>query len=481
MTVNWLKDFDIPGTESWIEAVKKSVKDPKELEKLIWQTNHGFELNPLYRKDDTAKIGLPSIGNNPNWEINQLILTDKIMAANQSAIKALENGADAIYFKGSQIGTENEVNALLKNIRLDWTKVHFDFEESNVAWLYVYIDYLSTHNYTLSDIKGSINYDPLSEVMLFGNFHYDSTETESIFSSVLNTVSQQLPNFDLLNINACYIRESGGNVIQEVAIALSMFVEYLEWADKTNVDPNYLWHHHQFNLSISQEYFIELAKFRAFHYLFEQLATAYQLKNIRPKIHGINTSRNKTLYDNYNNLIRATCEAMSGALGGCRSITIKPLDESYRLPDEFSYRLSRNIQLILKDESKLHLVSDPGSGSYYIEEITHKIMNAAWKLFLDIEQQGGYLQAMKKKFIQQQVQVVAEKEQSDFLSGRYVLVGSNKYPNKTETKKTDFTKVVHADISNPDKIAIPLKPSRLSEKIEIERLKLENESTVQKN
>lgn len=481
MSVNWLNDFEKPLTETWIEAVRKSVKDPKELEKLIWNTPNGFDLNPLYRQEDLSKLNISTPSGTLDWDINQLIITDKIIAANQSALSALENGADAIYFKGTQIGSENEVNALLKNIRLDWTKVHFDFDESNVAWLFLYLDYLKTNSYNTSEIVGSVNYDPLSELLVHGNYHYDEKETESIFNSVLQTVVKELPQFKIVNINAHLIRESGGNAVQEIAVALSMFVEYLEWAQNNELDQSIVWNQHQFNLSIGSEYFIELAKFRAFKILFEHIATAYNKKNIRCQLHGINSSRNKTLYDPYNNLVRASCEAMSGAMGGCSAITIKPYDECYRLPDEFSYRLSRNIQILLKEEAKINKVLDPGAGSYYIEEITDKLITSAWNLFLKIQEKGGFVAAIKNKFIQQQVQVVGEKEQSDFIAGKRVLVGTNKYPNKSEVRKTDFTKVIHADISNPDKIAIPLKPVRLAEKIEIERLKLENEQTLQKN
>jgi len=172
---------------------------------------------------------------------------------------------------------------------------------------------------------------------------------------------------------------------------------------------------------------------------------------------------------------------MSAAMGGVDSMTLLPFDETYRLPDEFSYRLSRNIQLVLQEESRLHLVNDPAAGSYYIEQITHKMADAAWKLFLEMEKQGGFIASMKNKFIQQKILVVAEKEQADFISGQLVSVGTNKYPNKNEIKTGEYTKVEHVDISNENKIAIPIKPVRLAEKLEFERMKQESSSTVIKN
>lgn len=482
MPIQWDKEFNHPSTEQWIEEMKKSIKDPKELEKLIWHTDNGFDLNAFYRKEDSGKLNSSNFSSvKSDWEIRQLIYTDKIIAANQSALLALENGADSLYFKGAEIGTEKEVSALFKNIHLDWISTHFDFDESNVVWLYVYLDYLQLNNLDAKAIKGSINYDPLSELLINGNFHYDEKETERIFASVLQTVNTELPNFKIVNINANLIRESGGNAVQEIAIALAMLVEYLEWADRNKINQDVVWQHLQFHLSISNEYFLEIGKLRAFRILFNNIAKAYQKENLEPYVHAINSRRNKTVYDAHNNLIRSTTEAMSAAIGGANSITILPFDEAYKLSDEFSYRLSRNIQLILKEESMFNKVSDPSAGSYYIEQITQKMVDASWKLFLEIEKNGGYIASLKNKFIQQQVQVVAEKQNSDFISGKLASVGTNKYPNKTETKIGEYTKVEHVDISNENKIVIPLKPIRLSEKIEFERMKLEGGQAIQKN
>lgn len=481
MSINWFNEFEMPSTQQWIEEIKRSVKDPKELEKLIWNTDNEFDVNAFYRKEDNAKIATSNVKGNNNWNIRQVIYTDKIIAANQSALRALETGADSLYFRSTTVGTEKEVNALLKNIRLDWISTHFDFEESNVAWLYLYIDYLQTNNFDPGKIEGSVNYDPLSELLLSGNFIYEEKEAKKIFASVLQTVQLEMPLFKIVNINANHVRESGGSAVHELAVALSMMVEYTEWAEENKIDPETIWNNHQFHLSVSGEYFLEIAKFRAFSILFKNLASAYKKDHIQPYVHAINTKRNKTVYDSPNNLIRATTEAMSAAIGGANSITLLPFDETYRLPDEFSYRMSRNIQTILKEESRLHLVNDPSAGSYYIEQITFKMAEAAWKLFVEIEKQGGFMQAMKNKFIQQKVLVVAEKQQSEFIAGKLVSVGVNKYPNKNETKTGEYTKVEHTDISSDNKIAIPIKPVRLAEKIEFERMKIESSSNIKKN
>ena len=482
MTINWSDEFEIPSTLQWVEEIKKSIKDPKDLENLIWNTDNGFDINAFYRQEDIGKIDPPRLSaSNNDWEIRQVIYTDKIIAANQSALSALENGADSLFFKASSVGTEKEVNALLKNIRLDWISTHFDFEESNVAWLYLYLDYLQMNSFDPQQIKGSVNYDPMSELMLSGNFIYEEKEAEKIFASVLRTVQLEFPHLKVVNVNALNIRESGGSAVQEIAVALAMTVEYIDWAERNNIDTDVVWNHLQYHLSISNEYFLEISKFRAFKILFQQLIKGYGKENIKPFINAVNLKRNKTIYDQHNNLIRGTSEAMSAAIGGADSITILPFDETYKLSDEFSYRMSRNIQLILKEESMFNKVHDPSAGSYYIEQITRKMVDTSWKLFLEIEKQGGYIASLKNKFIQQKVQVIAEKQNADFIGGKTVLVGTNKYPNKTETKTGEYRKVEHTDLSAENKIAIPLKPTRLAEKIEFERMKIESNTTVNKN
>lgn len=482
MAVNWSDEFEMPSTLQWVEEIKKSVKDPKELENLIWHTDNGFDVNAFYRKEDIAKIDPSTFSSkNNDWEIRQVIYTDKIIAANQSALLALENGADSLYFKASAVGTEKEMNALLKNIRLDWISTHFDFDESNVAWLYLYLDYLQMNNFDPQQIRGSVNYDPMSELLLNGNFIYEEKEAEKIYASVLQTVQLEFPHLKVINVNATNIRESGGSAVQEIAVALAMTVEYIDWAERNKIEADVVWQHLQYHLSISNEYFLEIAKFRAFKIVFDHMMKGYGKENVKPFVNAVSLRRNKTIYDQHNNLIRGTAEAMSAAIGAVDSITILPFDETYKLSDEFSYRMSRNIQLILKEESMLNRVSDASAGSYYIEQITHKIAEASWKLFLEIEKQGGYIESMKNKFIQQKVQLISEKQNTDFIGGKTTLVGTNKYPNKKETKTGEYTKVEHTDLSAENKIAIPLKPTRLAEKIEFERMKIESNTTITKN
>ena len=112
-------------------------------------------------------------------------------------------------------------------------------------------------------------------------------------------------------------------------------------------------------------------------------------------------------------MLRTQTEAMSAILGGTDSLTVEPFDTTFRQPDEFSERIARNQQLILKEESYFDKVADPSAGSYYIENLTQLIAENGWKLFVETEEQGGFLSALKSGFIQAKLSESADKHKKE--------------------------------------------------------------------
>ncbi len=190
-----------------------------------------------------------------------------------------------------------------------------------------------------------------------------------------------------------------------------------------------------FSFAVSSNYFIEIAKLRAARILFAKLVEAYKpvdVNSIKIFIHCYTSTYNKTLYDPYNNVLRATTETMSAAIGGAESVTVLPYDMIYRKPDEYSYRISRNTQLILKNESYLDKIVDSSAGSYYIENLTESIAQAAWNLFREVEAKGGYIEAIKQNFVQNRIEETVRKRNEQISAGKQTILGTNKYPNPAE-------------------------------------------------
>jgi methylmalonyl-CoA mutase len=134
-------------------------------------------------------------------------------------------------------------------------------------------------------------------------------------------------------------------------------------------------------------------------------------------------------------MLRTQTEAMSATLGGVNSLTVIPYDSSYKNADEFSERIARNQQLLLKEESHFDKVADPAAGSYYIETLTNELAAQAWKLFLSVEDEGGFLAAVKAGTVQTAINNTAITRMKNASSRREVLLGTNQFPNFNEVGK----------------------------------------------
>lgn len=194
---------------------------------------------------------------------------------------------------------------------------------------------------------------------------------------------------------------------------------------------------------------MEIAKFRAARMLWADIVKQYAPKCPRTDCkntgadgtcycackmvaHAETSNFNLTLFDAHVNLLRTQTEAMSAAIAGVNSITVSPFDKAYQTPDDFSERIARNQQLLLKEESHLNRIVDPAAGSYYIENLTVAIAKQAWDLFLSVEEAGGMLQAVKAGSIQEAVNQSNKARHEAVSKRKEILLGTNQYPNFNE-------------------------------------------------
>ncbi len=191
----------------------------------------------------------------------------------------------------------------------------------------------------------------------------------------------------------------------------------------------------RFSMGISSNYFMEIAKFRAARMLWAEIVKAYGASDDACKmwVHAETSKFNQTLYDSHVNLLRSMTETMSACLAGVDSIETLPFDRCYEKPDEFSERIARNQQVLLRDESHLDKVVDPAGGSYYIETLTASIAREAWKLFNEVEDNGGFDAMLRKGEIQAKVNASGVKRHLDVARRKENLLGTNQFPNFNET------------------------------------------------
>ncbi|NTV47562.1 MAG: methylmalonyl-CoA mutase small subunit, partial [Chlorobiales bacterium] len=228
---------------------------------------------------------------------------------------------------------------------------------------------------------------------------------------------------------------AGATVVQELAITLAVANEYVSRLTDLDLSVDEITSRMQFSFAIGSSYFMEIAKLRAARLLWSQIVSAYNPSSAdtaKMQIHAVTSSWNMTVYDPYVNMLRATTEAMSAAVGGADVLTVRPFDAIYKTPDTISCRIARNVQHLLKGESYLDKVVDPASGSYLLESLTDTVAREAWKAFQDIEAAGGFMAALKSGKIQKDIEAVRQKREENLATRKEILLGVSQYPNLSE-------------------------------------------------
>lgn len=438
-------EFPPVTTQAWMDKIIADLKGADFEKKLVWKTTEGFKVNPFYRAEDLEGLkqteALPGefpyvrgTKKDNNWLVRQDIEVQDAKAANAKALDILNKGVDSLGFTLQKKDVnEASIATLLEGIYPDAVELNFKVcVKLSATFLTLLTAYYTKKGYDLAVLKGSVNFDPIRRLLTRGKELDNYLEvTEEVIRA-----AAQLPKYRVIGVNAIALNNAGAYISQELGYALAWGAEYLTKLTEKGLAADEAAKRIQFNLGVGQNYFMEIAKFRAARLLWAQIVDSFAPQSscsAKMKIHAETSTFNKTIYDAHVNLLRTQTEAMSAALGGVDSLTVTPFDITYKTPDDFSERIARNQQLLLKEESHFAKVVDAAGGSYYIENLTASIADQAWKYFLSIDEKGGFFTAVKEGYIQDQVAASGNARRSALASRREDLLGTNQFPNFTET------------------------------------------------
>ena len=333
--------------------------------------------------------------------------------------------------------------------------------------------YFNKKGYDKTKIVGSFDWDPMEKIVTKGH------DVEGILDIAPKLVEamKEYPKFRTIAVNAVSLNNSGAYIVQELGYALAWGNEYLNQLVDAGVDTDTAANNIKFNLGISENFFMEMSKFRAARMLWAEIVKQYAPKDDKSCmmcVNAVTSKYNMTLFDSYVNLLRSQTEAMSAALAGVHSIEVTPFDAIYETPNEFSERIARNQQLLLKEESHFDKVVDPGAGSYFIEELTTSLANEGWKIFLNVEENGGFLESIKKGLVQDDINATNAKRHEAAAKRKEFILGTNQFPNFTE--KSDGKRALDAACgcgSHEEKYKA-IESTRLAADFENLRIKVEN-------
>ena len=438
-------EFTAPTAQEWLDKIQVDLKGADFNKKLVWRTNEGFNMQPFYRREDVLKLKTPDAlpgefpfvrGNkkdNNEWYVRQDIKVTDAKEANAKALDVLNKGVDSLGFKfgGDSVSAEF-VETLLEGIECESVELNFSTcQRRSLELAKILVAYFEKKGYDKEKIVGSIDWDPMHRIVMRGK---DVTAVLAVAPEIVETL-KDFPKFRCVAVNAGALNNAGAYIVQELGYALAWGNEYLNQLVEAGVEPTLAARKIKFNLGISENYFMEIAKFRAARMLWAEIVKQYEPKcdcACKMCVNATTTSYNMTVFDSYVNLLRTQTEAMSAALAGVHSIVVNPFDAAYETPTDFSERIARNQQLLLKEESHFDKVVDPSAGSYFIEELTTSLADVAWKLFLKIEEEGGFLAAIKAGTVQDDINATNEKRHKDAAQRKEFILGTNQFPNFTE-------------------------------------------------
>lgn len=483
-------DFPAISTEEWMAKITADLKGADFEKKLVWKTNEGFKVNPFYRSENIEGLkttdALPGefpyvrgTKKDNDWYVRQDITVVDFKAANAKALDILNKGITSLGFiiSGDDVNAEN-IKTLLNDICPEAVELNFSTcNRKSLELVKILVDYLKSKDVNLSECYGSVNYDPFKPILKHGT---DNSEWAAKAAEVA-LAAESLPNFRVLNVNATKFNNAGAYIYQELGFALANGNEILSKLVEKGLDATLVAKKIKFNFGIGSNYFMEVAKFRAARWLWAEIVKAYTPNaecGCAAKIyaHAETSTYNMTTFDAHVNLLRSQTEAMSASIAGVNSLTVLPFDEGFKDSDNFSERIARNQQLLLKEECHFDKITDPSAGSYYIENLTSSIAEEAWKLFLEIDENGFYA-ALKEGTVQNAIKASSDARFKALATRREVLLGTNQFPNFTEVAANKIKKdnACGCGCSHKDGDLLALPATRLA--TEFENLRLSTEKS----
>ncbi len=408
--------FPPVSTAEWIARIKADLKGDDFDRKLLWRTSEGLTIKPFHREEDIAGLGyLATLPGNPpfirgtedhagSWRIRQDIEVSDYQAANRKALDILMKGIDSIGFliANPESVTEEAIDCLLEGIDPESAEINFSSGGKAREILEYFMAFLDRKGKDRNSIKGAIEADPLGRLFLNGKLCIP-LDSGLDYLAGLTKSSLSLPSFRTINVHGSWLAEAGADTVTELGIALSMGNEYLSVLTDRNISARDAASKIRFSFGTGPNYFFEIGKLRAARLLWYLISSAYNPDEkdcSAMEIHCVTTLWDKSESEPYVNMLRTQTGAMSAVLGGANSLTVRPYDSSFAKPDDFSERIARNQQLLLREEAYFDKVADPAGGSWYVEKLTSLIADEAWKIFIKIGEAGGFVGALENGLIE---------------------------------------------------------------------------------
>ncbi|MEK6269022.1 MAG: methylmalonyl-CoA mutase family protein [Planococcus sp. (in: firmicutes)] len=440
MTIESMKNTKFPTHtySEWQQAAEKAIKGKPFEETLKTPTIEDVTLEPLYTKDMLDRFGsyvpaqvaaIQHGKHQPSWLVSQEVTADSAEEYLTLMKDDLLRGNETVVYSGFR--------------KFEWT----DEQLNELAQLLV--------EYPLYFKLSGDDQDVLRV------FDFIAPEKQSQLQGVIFSEEpvNAPENVRTQLVDTIPIHHAGGTAVHELGVALSILSEQMVDVDFTESAKN-TW----IRFAVDTQFFQEIAKLRAFRVLWQAFCSAYGDETPTIPVFTETSVRSYSKLDPYVNLLRAGNSTFAAVLGGTDAHTVHPHDfltES----DLSSRRIARNVQLVIKEEAHVSHVIDPSAGSYFIETLTKEYVEAAWNYFLEIENIGGYSEAIKSGWLTDDIQAKWIEREQNVATRKQSLIGTNIYANPQEAVRNVKTDDSHIEYMTAKRLAIPFEKLRAKSKV----------------
>ncbi|MCU0390611.1 MAG: methylmalonyl-CoA mutase [Thermoflexibacter sp.] len=351
---------------------------------------------------------------------------------------------------GVAIDSILDMKMLFDQIPLDKMSVSMTMNGAVLPVMAFYIVAAEEQGVAPELLSGTIQNDILKEFMVRNTYIYPPKPSMRIVADIFAYTAKKMPKFNSISISGYHMHEAGATAEIELAYTLADGLEYLRTGVSSGLDIDDFAPRLSFFWGIGMNHFMEIAKMRAGRLLWAKIVNQFNPKNPKSlalRTHCQTSGWSLTEQDPFNNVARTCVEAMAAVLGGTQSLHTNSLDEAIALPTDFSARIARNTQIFLQKQTNVTKAIDPWGGSYYVEYLTHSLVEKAWKLIQEVEELGGMTKAIETGLPKMRIEEAAARKQARIDAGKDTIVGVNKYQTEEKTN-IDLLEVDNSAVRN---------------------------------
>lgn len=487
MSLHNLKSFD-PFTAKKENVAKESSH---------FMTPEGIKVQTSYEKDDLKGVehlgyraGVPPFLGGPYlsmykaraWTIRQYAGFSTAEESNAFYLKNLQKGQKGLSIAfdlathrgydsdhprvfgdvgmaGVAIDSILDMKILFDKIPLDQMSVSMTMNGAVLPILALYIVAAKEQGVSEEQLSGTIQNDILKEFMVRNTYIYPPQPSMKIIADIFEYTSKNMPKFNSISISGYHMQEAGATADLELAYTLADGMEYLKTGVAAGIDIDKFAPRLSFFWAVGMNYFMEIAKLRAARVLWAKIVKEFNPKNPKSmslRTHCQTSGWSLTAQDVYNNVTRTAVEAMAATHGHTQSLHTNSLDEALALPTDFSARIARNTQILIQEETDTSHLIDPWGGSYYVENLTHELIEKAWAHIEEIKEHGGMAKAIEAGIPKMRIETASAKTQGRIDSKEQVVVGVNtrlsKFKEEIPVLSVDNTKVRQAQLTRLEEL-----------------------------